>query len=409
MAQTSWDWTRWSTEHPLKRAFNCAAEDVVEAKRAGIGVLPPGIRKPDLDFLAANQKRLVNALEGRKFDARVAQVLGLDSNLKNSNFKKLCLEIMETKPEEADANWKTRGYLVTQFLAMTAGLWLNPSRAMLYSAIQAASHLTFKTCRGQSENETTVTFTSQLRSLLGDRFIATLNREKIHLPPGSFLEFGTASMQGWKDRLGSDFALVVGTIVEDIPVYRVAVFQAKWERIRGSANVSQGDGSQLHELLTSGMGYYVFYPRAFDDKAFIASVRSAESVNSDVHPPSGRPKFDVDVCCSQNRYDLAWDFATFVTVAMTSPEDSVGRVFKDIDAVADALSKDRKKPLASHILFADLSGHLKVRQLSEKLREIGYNKDLSVFEALSSLDDTPEIGDESSPDDLVRRRLRPRS
>lgn len=397
--ETSWNWAKWSAEHPVRKAFNITMAEVVNTKLAGVGLLPPGVRQADLNFLAANHKRLLCAMDQDKSRARFAEVMDFGPKPRHPEFRDQCLKIMGVGPGAARAEWAGRGFLVTQFLAMTAGLWGSPSQAMLYSATQAASHRAFRACRGQGEIETTAELTCQLRSVLGERFVATLNRENIRLPPGAFLDFGTASMQGWRDRLGSDFALVVGTTVNDIPVYRVAVFQAKWEGSRGSANVSQGGGRQLRELLATGMGYYVFYPRAVDAKAFVATVRSAASVDSDVHGPSGRPKYDVDVCCARGGSDPAWDFATFVTVAMTSPENGVGRVFPDADAVAEALSKDRKEPLTAHVVFADFTGCLNVRQLAEKLKERGYDEEQRTFEALSALDEPPEAAKDVSLDD----------
>ncbi|QCO02858.1 hypothetical protein [Azospirillum argentinense] len=398
-AGTSWSWEKWSTEHPVRVAFTGTMAEVVNTKLAGVGLLPSVARKKDLDFLAANHRRLLGAMERDKSHARIAEVMDFSSGSRYPKFRDECLKIMGIGPEAVRAEWSSRGYLVTQFLAMTAGLWKIPSWAMLYSAVQTASHRAFRACQGQGEIETTAELTSQLRSVLGEKFVETLKRENIHLPPGAFLDFGTASMQGWKDRLGSDFALVVGTTVNDIPMYRVVVFQAKWEGSRGSANVSQGDGRQLRDLLATGMGYYVFYPRAVDKKAFVATVRSAESVNSDVHGPSGKPKYDVDVCCARDGGDPAWDFATFVTVAMTSPEDDIGKVFPDADTVAEALSTDRKEPLTARVVFADLTSCLNVRLLAEKLRERGYEEEQQIFETLSSLDDPPEVAEEMSPRD----------
>lgn len=391
--EIDWNWAKCGVEHPLRMAFNRTMSEVLNAKLSGIGVVPARVRQADLDFLAANHDRLRSAIDSDEYRKTIDKVMGFGKDPVEPDLKAACIKIMRATAETAETKWATRGFLVTQFLAMTAGMWRSPSLAMLYSATQAASHYAFKVCRGQGEVETTVALTSKLLSVLGERFVEPLRHQKIRLPPGDFLDFGTASMQGWRDRLGSDFALVVGTCVRGIPVYRVALFQAKRQGGCGSVNVSQGSGRQLDELLTSGMGYYVFYPTG--KNAFVATVRSAESVYSDVNGPSDGPQYRVDICCARDGSDVAWDFVNFVTVAMESPEEGVGKTFPDADAVAEALSTDRKEPLAAHVIFHDRTGLLNVRQLAEGLKERGYEHP-QIYEALSSLD-VPEEVDEEVP------------
>lgn len=390
-SEPNWLWETWGSDHPLRKAFYNCATQVLNYKIEGVGRFPASLREPDLRFLQENFQRLLGATDTKRAQERISRVMksyGVPSNL---DLRNQCLDIMGIKPDQlTEAAWQSRGYLAAQFLWMTAGVWANPSQAMLYTATQTASHRAFRMCQGQGEPETTVELTNNLRSDLGGKFITTLNNEGIRLPPGSFLDFATASMQGWKDRLGSDFALVIGTLVMGRPKYRVAVFQAKWESSRGTANVSQDDGGQLDELLSTGMGYYVFYPKTVYGKAFVGTVRSAEDVFFDVWSASDAPAYDVDTCCARDGGKIAWDFPTFVTVAMTASEhDQFGRLFPDAKSVAELLSQGRKRPLASKILITDLTSQLQVAQLAEDLKNGGFDVD-GTFRALSALDDPPE-------------------
>ena len=178
-------------------------------------------------------------------------------------------------------------------------------------------------------------------------------------------------MQGWKDRIGADLAVVSGTIIEGVPVYRMVLLQAKMEKPRGSANVSQRGGEQLRELLGSGMGFYLFYPAVFQNRVFLPTVRSAEDVSRDVHSGKG-PNYRVDVCRGDGG-EPAWDFPAFLAIAMASPDPGgPGRIFPDVSSVCRVLSEGRKKPLTQEVAFFDTTGALNVLDFVEGLRSLGY-------------------------------------
>ena len=230
-------------------------------------MFPLPVRQENVDFLRESQARLANALSFQSME-RLLSRLHQASGEPSASLLKDCAVILGVSSTGQSPLPPDRINLASQFLAMTAGLWDNPAQAMLYSASQAASHRVLRQSLGETEPSITTAFCEELRSTLGRDFIRPLWEARIVLPPGCHLEFGTASMQGHADRLGADLAVVIGAEIGGIPQYRVALLQAKRGRLQGTANVSQGGGEQLRQILETGMGFYLFYPKKIERRVF---------------------------------------------------------------------------------------------------------------------------------------------
>lgn len=188
-------------------------------------------------------------------------------------------------------------------------------------------------------------------------------------------------MQETRDIAGADLALVVGVRVLGVPRYRVVLMQAKhehpdWWR---QGNVGHKKGAQLSELLSSGMGYYLFYPKPMEDPALgretrlMPVVRSAEAVFRDVaHSIIPGSRYRVNIYSDSDGRVDAMDFAQFLSVAMCGDTLDIGRLFPTVPSVADALGVPGR-PLVPDIVAIDATGRLSCHELLEKLRGGGYD------------------------------------
>lgn len=399
------DWkqySNWESTHPVKFVLCEFIDGVISSKGEGIGMSPTTLTPQERAVLEQGRRRFASAgvqdVWGRALWDKWRRI-GPPSLPKEpaaeGRLLRICSFVLGLEPGENESEVAVRQYLLAQFLSMHADRWPDPVKAILYAAAQAASHMVSRDCQDKSEVETSTLLTERLQANV-IQAIRSVNKARSPLPPGSFLDFGSASMQGWRDLQGADFAIVVGTVVLGRPMFRVVLFQAKKGKSRGSADASHGDGSQLDELLSTGMGHYIFYPVTFHGKAFITTVRSAEDVFRDVWVSDNPPRFNVDTCAGSG--EAAWDFAAFLAVAMTSPDDlACGRLFPDADAVAEALSVGRKKPLVSKVLAFDFTRVLNVHGLVQKLGLVGLDQTI-VESAVSAIDDIRPEPDHPSAD-----------
>ncbi|TPL05822.1 hypothetical protein FJ938_14505 [Mesorhizobium sp. B2-4-14] len=204
-----------------------------------------------------------------------------------------------------------RAYFAYQYAALEPRLWRHPVNGLLYSATQVAIHEVLR--RHGHSNEETITerFIEALLSILAYKVAPAMRQSKLAFPEGCHLRLNMASMQGHRDYLGSDLAIVTGAIVHGVPRLRVVLMQAKKERRRGSSDISRTNFKQLDELLATGMGYYLFYPH-YSGTGFLPLVRSAESIFAQ----SRHSDRSVKTCHYEGEVGL--DIALFVSVAMSS-------------------------------------------------------------------------------------------
>jgi len=375
MAQNEWDWDSWPSVHPVKAAFNSLAGSVRDVKLDGVGCLPTSLRDADANFLNWNSTLLGRYLDDEARSARLDRIARKFRDEPSGRFSETYAYMMGVSTADLTGEWEARKYVVEQVSAMTAGLWKDPVNAFLYTSAQAAAHDVSRRCIGEPEPSVTEHLRLKLEWVLDNGLFQVLKQQHVGLPEGSRLEFGAASMQGHSDYLGSDLALVVGTRVCGRPMYRVVLLQAKWESKQhpGVADVSQNNGGQLDELLSTGMGFYLFYPRITKERSFVMTVRRAEDVYRDVWSWGDRADYGVDVSQARGGGARAWDLPLFLAGALTdSCPDGVGRLFPDVESVCSALLDDRKVPLRSRVIYFDTTGCLKIHSFEGQLRRRGF-------------------------------------
>jgi len=396
------DWAQypsWSSEHSIKMIFRNFMDQVITAKGKGFGQSPTRLTPDESTVLQENYQRLSSATVADAWKTRFRNRWKAYNRLHTKEKSphqlfQICSDVLGLPPNTSDSEIIEREYLLAHLFSMRVDQWDDPAKAIIYAAAQAASHQVSFTCQDRSEVETSVILTEEIRKNIV-RVIDAINNEKTPLPPGSFLDFGSASMQGWRDLQGADFAVVVGTVVLGRPMYRVVLFQAKWNSSREYADISHKDGQQLDDILSTGMGYYVFYPKTFHSKAFITTVISAEDIFTDVWRADESPCFNVNT--RGGRGQPAWDFALFLAAGMASSDDiRCGRLFPDAKSVAEALSIGRTKPLVHTVLAFDFSKTLNVHELVAQLKTKGFDAG-DVKCALSALDAVP-AGPDDTPD-----------
>ncbi len=185
-------------------------------------------------------------------------------------------------------------------------------------------------------------------------------------------------MERTKDHMGADLAIVVGASVLGLPRFRVVLIQAKHAdaRQRDRANVGRNEGRQLDNLLSTGMGYYLFYPRVVTDAEgcdtrLLPTLRPAPAVFADVATAASTSNRYM-VGCHADRVGSvdATDFAEFVASRMAGDDLSVGRLFPCAQSAAAALEV-KGKPLVPQVLACDLSGRLSVLEFLVAMRGYG--------------------------------------
>lgn len=235
-------------------------------------------------------------------------------------------------------------YLLAQGLALDARHWHGHLDALFFAACQLAVHEAVRSVFGRIEVAYTEAFLRVLTKTVRESVVDPLRGLGPGLPEDLHLQFATASMQEGNDLQGADLAIVVGTLLYGKPMWRVVLLQAKSEKSQGKSEIGYKEGAQLAEILSTGMGAYLFYPKAKYEKIFVPTVRLAEHVFADAYKGLNDPEFgEIDPCGADGS---AWDFASFVALEMRRPRVfGPGRVFPTVEAVADALSLGRERPL----------------------------------------------------------------
>lgn len=374
--RSAYDPILWREGHGVLEAFHSVAAFVDSRKRLGTGRSHCQATSDEVAFLNVSLRRLAAARGMEDFDLP-------DTALHSS-------------PDEAMS--------MAAVAAMDIRKWQDPVRAILFAAGLHASHDAMRGRRTVEPNLNQMIldgYRNAFRTILDG-----YRREKACLPPDKFLHAGIASMQEKKDIAGADLALVVGTRVLGIPRYRVALVQAKHEQSGRTRQgyVGHGQGEQLAELLSSGMGFYMFYPAAVEDPSLgretrlLPVVRSAEAVFADTaQSASPRGRYNVRIFSNRDGNVDATDFAQFLSSVMCSDVLSVGRLFPTVSSVAEALGVP-DRPLAPEIVAVDVTGRLSCHELLERLRGGGYNVDEDFsFPVEDDLDIDDAPADEISP------------
>lgn len=354
----------WSASHPVVLAFDELADAVRERRNVGTGRLSEIATSAETEFERFRMANIESHLGGRR-------------------------------PGELS--------VPLDLFAMQAHSWNDPVSAILYAASQAAAH---HALRDPELDEPSVN--SSLYETLParlDDIVSAYRLADCSLPPRKFLHAGVAKMERNKDHMGADLAMVVGANVLGVPRVRVVLLQAKHAdpKQRNRVNVGQNGGRQLDELLSTGMGYYLFYPRPVTDAGgretrLMPLVRDARGVFADVASTVGKAaRFMVGCHGRRDGTVDACDFAQFSALEMASDSLVVGRLFPSAETAAEALVVNGK-PLAPEIVVVDRSRHLSVLDFLKTMK--GHHMDTSASLPFPTWEDLkPTYGEDgrSSP------------
>lgn len=376
------DWNAsaaWNKEHPVIGAFGRLRATVARGKLAGVASLPRRLTPAQQLVLRKGLERLYAANVRPSLEADVRRALEAMAAPDGATGTAAAwlrlgpaLGVGDDALDPDTAEEEGRGYLVAQTLAMSPRYWDDPVQAILFTAVQYGLEVALRRRRGKPEPLRTEAVVHHMQSAVEHRVVPAMDRARAHLPDTHTLDLGVASMQEGRDLLAADLAVVAGVHVLGRPMYRVVLFQAKTVTTTGRADVGRNEGRQLDAFLSTGMGWYLLYPEHARSGAFIATVRPAVEIFREVWADRSAPAFTaVEACGGEG--SPAWDFASFVSIAMSSGSDlSLGRLFPTAEAAAGALSGDRKRPLAADIIAVDRTGRLVLRDFIDATAALGY-------------------------------------
>lgn len=399
-----WDNARyWSFRHPVRGAFAELAREVRRLILRGACKPADAMDEAESALRATTRDRLVSATRIRTRKVGGRALIQLELPCKQGRWVGVTGAPPRTGRKQLASDGRDCAW--AQLLAMSPWAWRDPAVGLLLSAAQGAVHRVIRERQGRPEPELTIALMDQIVGLLRDRFLPPLNGPGPALPPGSFLDVATMSMTDRRDRMGADFAVVVGTMDRDGPRFRVALFQAKWEdaQARGTATVARGgDRAQLEELLATRAGHYVFYPRMGKDMTSAPmTIRSAADVDEELsHRARGA---SVGICSDANG---CWEFASFLALAMMDdPPPSSALVLGTLQEVVGFLLTGSSRPLAPTTLVVDRTRQLRVRGLGALAREAGYD----AFSEMLSFETSVEVESDAAGRSTPTEKFRPGS
>lgn len=358
----------WDRDGSVAELLRSRLLEVIELKSHGACVLPPRLDQGIESYLSANRLRLREVCDGLPTieGERMRRLFGGPMGL----------------PLSASGVGE-RAFVAEQVISMLPRYWKDPVRGALNAAMQIAAHRAIVEGAGKGEEAVTDLLVQGSLSFLARELVPALAKARVVLKPGQTLDFAGASMQGKTgDLFDSDLAIVIGTSIVGQPRYRVVLLQAKRCRSNFHADVSYKSGSQLDGLLSTGMGYYLFYPSdGAGDVAFSPSVKDSRKVFEGARAGAGHVFSGIAAMDGE-----AIDLSLFVSTVMTLERPCVGRIFPSQDAVADALLGQRTRPV--HILVLSEAVGARVWTLVERLRAEGYGTSpvASLADALGALE-----------------------
>ena len=352
----------WEIPENLARTFRGNSELVASLMdNADVAVVPQSPDESQIAFLDKARKDLKKVFESSVVKPefmRIFKLIKPSARLQDETEveeRKLWLERCGIRGEGKAKISKKHGchlYPLLQVRAADPTFWAHPGHGILHSVTQIAFG---EQLRGGGDDDERL-FTSSMLSAITYGVKDAIKDVRVagaSLPPGMHMDLSTLDMQGRRDELDSDLGLVVGLRVNGKPLYRVCVLQAKW-RPRYGGHIGQRNGAQLEGVLSTGMGYYVFFPNPDphkrDDFRF-ASVLSAQAVYEQVWKTCVPDYRGVDTLRSGT--EVAVDFPTFLSRYMTSNDLALGRIFSSPEEAADALRGKRKLPICRRVLLAD--------------------------------------------------------
>lgn len=394
---------RWVGNRHVAQVFDTLRTETPDRKIEGAGSLPVDLSDEQVAVLHANLRRLP---VGSRIPAVPWQSAAILRDLFRPPFarrqyppwrkykKVLGLHPGDDDPSRAEGH--CRHYAIAQCLAIDPRAWADPVRAVLYAGITRALHMALNFDGTRSEPMLTEALLDQVDATFQYRIIGPLKGRRVPFPEPYRLDVAVATMQEGHDNLAADLAVVLGTRVAGREMYRIVLFQAKKLNADGHADVGSTDsGEQLDKFLSTGMGWYLFYPAPEKGRNFIVTARAATDVFEDVWRGRRKPRYKGTHGLG-GAGTFGWDFPTFVSVAMASQDMSLGRLFPTVEAAAAALSIERDVPLVAGVLVADTTGALALTKLTARL-DAGSYRSSPVRSLPVGSDLAPRIDDDPSP------------
>lgn len=378
------DWdepTEWPKGHPIRDAFATLTARVAEGRLLDGASLPLRLDQSQRRVLLSGMERLLDGCTHPSLGPDIGQILRVMATKKASGGARRgweplapTLGLVAGSFDAERAKNEGRQYRLAQIQAMSPLYWLDPVQGILFSTMHYGLELALRRKRRKPEPLKTEALLSNLHVALWDHIIPAMDKAKVRLPATHTLDVGTASMQDHRDLLAADLAIVAGVRILGRPMYRIILFQAKNATVTGRVDASEGGGGQLDKLLSTGMGWYLFYPTYRGKGTFIPTARPAIDVYREVWQGDAPPSFKLPTAYGDEA-SPAWDFASFVSIAMSSDTDlTLGRLFPDIESAATALTDDGKKPLAADIIAFDRTGSLRLNDFIDATAAIGYKE-----------------------------------
>ncbi len=395
------DWNRsiaWTSDHPVRAAFSTLRDSVAAVRGSASNCLPSRLSLVQQQVLRANRERILAAAPHPELQVQAANALQrvrrgvLDDAGRTERMFAQMLGLPAADMDLDRVRREGRDFAFLQCLAMRPGYWDDPVRFILFSVFTYAFELAMGRRYGKPEPIRTEALVNFVHSAVEHRIITAMNDARAFLPARHRLDLGTGSMQERHDLLAADLAVIVGVEVCGRPMYRVVLFQAKHLASDGQLNLTVAERGQLDKLLSTGMGWYLFYPKSEEAGRFLGVTMSARDVFQSVWcSPRDRRRAGVDVFGSGTRRPV-WDFPSLVGVGMYSNLLKPGRLFPSAAAVNQALSLDRAKPLVAGLIAADTTKSLQLRDILDAAAASG----MTVRQPVS----VPSWWDGPPPDEL---------
>lgn len=393
----------WPDKHPILDSFHTLRSRVIDGWRRDEAILPQRLSHSQQKILSVGMARLlagqVSPSLGTQTELILRMMAGPDlANATGQGWRDLTATLGLVAGRFATERVKPEGrqFLIAQLLAMSPRYWTDPVQAILFASVHYGLQAALHRKRRKPETSQTEAFLDDLTVAVREHLIPAMDKANVCLPDTHPLDLGTASLQEGRDLCGADLAVVAGVRILGRPMYRIILFQAKKAKVTGKADVGEGEGRQLDTILSTGMGWYLFYPAYGEPGTFVPTARSATDVYRDVWGAARPPGFtQVDAYGGEG--SPGWDLASFISIAMSSNETlTLGRLFPDLKSAAKALTDNRKHPLAADIVAFDRTGSLKLHDFIDETAAMGYEERRTHhFPSVRDIVPRPAEGDET--------------
>ncbi|MEE3626410.1 hypothetical protein UCD39_20905 [Nitrospirillum sp. BR 11752] len=283
----------------------------------------------------------------------------------------------------------------TVALAAAAYPWLStqPGKAVLFSASFAGAHEFCRVSIKRLEEELNPVFPNMLAWQIREKI--THFSANAPLPRGNGCHLYYAPTGSIEKYNGADLGIVAHVNVDGADRFRTMLFQAKnsgtQTRWRTSVGHFSGNERQLHKLVETGMGYYVFWHQDQCRPICTPTVRSADDIKKEVDETG---IWTVDTVLG------SWDFATFlISHALTSAQ--TGLLFDTAPQAVEALVGCGYD--VANVLAVSADGNMvafqELRRAVEAIPWLDHKHSIAATTANASYTPAPPVGGPKAEED----------